>query len=567
VVFTQDGSAIFTNDVPQAFTKDVPVIFSQNVPLSDWAKTDYPSGETDKPGGAMSERRLKLMDIREMLRHIRDGRSDRQVGKDLGVDRRTVKRYREWAQCERLLEGDLPDHENLLKILDLTMPEKVPPQNSSKADPYRCRIKQLLEEKVKVTAIYDRLKEDGYTGSYASVLRLARQIEPRKEEAYVRKECQPGEEAEVDFGYVGMMYDDEGNLRKTWAFVMVLGWSRYAYVEFVFDQKVATWLSCHRNALTFFGGVPQRLVIDNLKSGITQAVWDNPQVQISYRECAEHYGFLILPCRPATPEHKGKVEGGVGYVKGRFMGGRGPLKLAWANQEVRKWCRDEAGMRIHGTTKQQPRRQFEQVERGRLKPLPQTPYDIAIWKKVRLYHDCHVEFDGSYYSAPFRLIKHPLRVCAGTRLVRIFDEKYALIATHERAAQPGTRRTHRDHYPPEKLPGLERTREGCLAQAIEFGPAVQRVVEDLLADPVLDQIHQVGRLLRLSEKYGIQRLCDACQRALDFGDPAYKTVKNILKHNLDQQDPPISIQLAPAHTFSRQPDELVGNLAEVASWN
>jgi transposase len=515
----------------------------------------------------MSERRLKLMEIREMIRHIREGRSDRQIGKDLGVDRRTVKRYRRWAEGQGLLSGELPDHESLLKTLDLTMPEKVAPQNSSRADPYRGRIAALLKEKVKVTAIYDRLREQGYQGSYASVLRLARQIAPKPVETYTRKECQPGEEAEIDFGYVGMLKDSEGNLRKTWAFVMVLGWSRYAYVEFVFDQKVETWLRCHRNALEFFGGVPYRMVIDNLKSGITRAIWDDPQVQMAYRECAEHYGFLILPCRPMTPEHKGKVEGGVGYVQGRFMGGRGPMTLVQANHAVRKWCQEEAGMRIHGTTKEQPRRQFEEVEKGRLKPLPTTPYDLAIWKKAKLHRDCHIVFEGSYYSAPFRLVGQSLWVCAGTRQVRLFNEKYELVATHERATRPGCRQTHRDHYPAEKLPGLERTRESCLAQAAALGPDVQQTVEQILADPVLDRIHQAGRLLRLSEKYGCQRLNDACRRALDYGDPAYKTVKGILKQNLDQADLSIPIQLAPALTFSRQPDELVGALAEVQTWN
>jgi len=515
----------------------------------------------------MSERRLKLMDIREMIRHIREERSDRQIGKDLGIDRRTVKRYRQWAAEQGLLEGELPDHESLLKMLDVTLPEKMPPQNSSKAEPYRARIEKLLKEKVKVTAIYDRLREQGYGGSYASVLRLARQIDPKPVETYTRKECEPAEEAEIDFGYVGMMRDSEGNLRKTWAFVMVMGWSRYAYVEFVFDQKVETWLRCHRNALAFFGGVPQRLVIDNLKSGITQAIWDDPHVQMAYRECAEHYGFLILPCRPATPEHKGKVEGGVGYVQGRFMGGKGTLDLVQANRDVRKWCQEEAGMRIHGTTKEQPRRRFEEVEKERLKPLPEAPYDMAIWKKAKLHRDCHVVFEGSYYSAPFRLVGQSLWVCAGTRQVRLFNEKYELVATHERATRPGTHQTHRDHYPAEKLPGLERTHASCLAQAAELGLAVQQTVEQILADPVLEQVHQAGRLLRLSEKYGCQRLNDACQRALDYGDPAYKTVKGILKQNLDQESQPIPIQLPLAHTFSRQPDELVGALAEVPTWN
>jgi transposase len=515
----------------------------------------------------MSERRLKLMDIREMIRHIREERSDRQIGKDLGVDRRTVKRYRQWAQEQGLLKGELPDHQSLLQLLDATMPEKMPPQNNSKAGPYQERIEKLLKEKVKVTAIYDRLREQGYSGSYASVLRLARQIDPKPVKTYTRKECEPAEEAEVDFGYVGKMRDAEGKLRKAWAFVMVLAWSRYAYVEFVFDQKVETWLRCHRNALEFFGGVPQRLVIDNLKSGITQAIWDDPQVQMAYRECAEHYGFLILPCRPATPEHKGKVEGGVGYVQGRFMGGKDMLELVQANRDVRKWCQNEAGMRIHGTTKEQPRRRFEEVEKGRLKALPSTPYDLAIWKQAKLHRDCHIVFEGSYYSAPFRLVGQTLWVCAGTRQVRLFTEKHELVATHERAAKPGTRQTHRDHYPAEKLPGWERTRQSCLAQAAELGPAVQQVVQQMLGDPVLDRMHQAGRLLRLAEKYGRQRLEAACQRALNYGDPAYKTVKGILSHNLDLENQPVQVQLPPAHTFSRQADELVGDLVEVAAWN
>lgn len=515
----------------------------------------------------MSERRLNLMDIREMIRHIREERSDRQIGKDLGVDRRTVKRYRDWAQEQGLLEGEIPDHHSLLKLLDETLPEKKPPQNSSSAAPYREKIEQLLNEKVKVTAIYDRLREQGYNGSYASVLRLARQIQPKQVQTYVRKEFEPGEEAEIDFGYVGKMLDTDGKLRKAWAFVVVLSWSRYAYVEFVFDQKVETWLRCHRNALSFFGGVPHRLVIDNLKSGITQAVWDDPHVQLAYRECAEHYGFLILPCRPATPEHKGKVEGGVGYVQGRFMGGKGILELSQANRDVRKWCQDEAGMRIHGTTKEQPRRRFEEVEKKRMKPLPETPYDLAVWKKVKLHRDCHVVFEGSYYSAPFRMVGQNLWVCAGTHQVRLFNEKYELIATHERASKPGERKTHRDHYPPEKLPGLERTRERCLERASELGHAVQQVVQEILSDPVLDTIHQAGRLLRLSEKYGQERLEAACQRALDYGDPAYKTVKGILKKDLDREGQPILVQIPAAHTFTRQTDELMGTLTEVTRWN
>ena len=131
----------------------------------------------------------------------------------------------------------------------------------------------------------------------------------------MRVEVKPGEEAQVDFGYAGRMIDPaDGSLRKAWVFTMVLSFSRHQYVEFVFDQKVETWLALHQHAFAYFGGVPERVVLDNLKAAIVRACWDDPQVQRSYRECAEHYGFLISPCRPGTPEHKGK-----GRARGRAL--------------------------------------------------------------------------------------------------------------------------------------------------------------------------------------------------------------------------------------------------------
>lgn len=518
----------------------------------------------------MTERRLGLMDIRELLRHIQQAPSNRQVERDTGIDRRTVKRYREWAKGQQLLDGPLPSHEALRTLLDETLPEKQPPQNQSTTLGYLELVEELLSQNVKVSAIYQRMLERGFTGSYSAVLRLARKCQPKPDQsadAVVRVEREPGEEAQLDFGYVGQMKDEHGVLRKAWAFVMVLSWSRYAYVEFVFDQKVATWLRCHRNAFDFFQGVPKRLVIDNLKAGITQAVWDDPQVQMAYRECAEHYGFLILPCRPATPEHKGKVEGGVAYVQGNFMGGRGTMFLSEANREVLVWCRTTAGQRIHGTTKEKPLGRFTQVEHSRLRPLPPTPYDLATWKQVKLHRDCYVVFENAYYSAPFRLVGQSLWLCAGTRQVRLYDQHYRLVATHERAEHAGQRQTHRDHLPPQKLPGLERTHENCLEQARQVGTNTLAVVEQLLADAVVDRLHQVGRLLRLQEKYGPLRLEAACQRALRFEDASYKTIKGILKQGAEAEELPIPVELPPATTFARRPEELVGALVEVAAWN
>jgi len=518
----------------------------------------------------MSERKLKLMDIRELLIHIRAQTSDRQVARDTGFNRRTVKRYREWAEEQGFLGGEMPGLEELQARITDSLPEKVPPQNQSSLEAYREVVKKWANANVEIAAIHQRLMERGYRGSYASVWRFVRTIKPsKKRRTTVRVETKPGEEAQVDFGYAGLMIDPStGKLRKTWAFVMTLAWSRHQYVEFVWDQKIATFLHCFRNAWEFFGGVTGRVRIDNLKTAILKAVFDDPQVQQSFRECAEHYGFLIAPCRVATPEHKGKVEqGGVHYVCRNFLGGREPTPITQANRDVLAWCNTTAGLRIHGTVKERPLERFEQQEKICLNPLPATPYDLAVWKHAKVYRDCYVTFDHAFYSVPYRLYPGKVWICGGSRQVRIFDEKYHLVATHERAIKPGERLTNLAHLPPEKVPGLIQDRDSLLAEAEAIGPALLEMVQSLLDDPVLYRLPTAGRLLRLKQRFGEQRLEDACRRALSFGDPSYKTVKNILKKGMEREEMPLPLTLPPATTFARSASELVGELGEVRPWN
>lgn len=518
----------------------------------------------------MSERKLKTMDIRELLLHIRAQSSDRQVARDTGFNRRTVKRYREWGQEQGLLEGEMPSLEELQIRVTASLAEKVPPQNQSSLESYRELVEKWVKANVEIAAIRQRLMERGYMGSYASVWRFVRSIQPQKRpKVTVRVETKPGEEAQVDFGYGGRMIDPAtGKLRKTWAFVMTLAWSRHQYVEFVWDQKIGTFLRCHRNAWEYFGGVSERVRIDNLKTAILKAVYDDPQVQQSFRECAEHYGFLIAPCRVATPEHKGKVEqGGVHYVVRNFLGGREPTTISQANRDVLAWCNTTAGLRIHGTIKEKPLERFEQVEKAQLKPLPESPYDLTVWKHVKVYRDCYVTFENAFYSAPYRLVSGKVWVCGGSKQVRIFDEKYNLLATHERATKPGERLTNLVHLPPEKVPGLTQERDSLLAEAEAIGPALLSIVQALLDDPVLYRVPTAGRLVRLKNRYGDARLEDACRRALTYADPSYKTIKNILNKGLDQEEVLLPVMLPPAKTFARSSDELVGQLAEASSWN
>lgn len=516
------------------------------------------------------------MDIREVILQLRSLESDRAVARTSGLHRRTVKRYRQWASEQGLLSGELPGIEGLEALVQATLPEKPPPQNVSSLASYRSVISQWHKEGVEMTAMLQRLREQGYQGSYSSVRRLVKSLQTAQPEVFVRIECKPGEEAQADFGAAGWLLDPaSGQLRKAWAFVMTLSWSRHQYVEFVFDQKLSTWLLLHRHAFEFFGGVPQRVVVDNLKAAVVQACFDDPMVQQTYRECAEHYGFLIAPCRPATPHHKGKVEqGGVHYVKRNFLAGRQPTWLSQANQEVGNWCKRTAGLRIHGTTREQPLLRFEQSEQAQLQPLPSMPYDLAIWKEATIAADGYVTFENAYYSVPCRLPRgSKVRIRGGTQWVMIYTQHYERVATHDRAQKAGERMTQLSHLPAEKLPGLLVSREGCRSTAAAVGPATTQVVNLWLDDPAVDRMRTASRLLRLADRYSANALETACRRALDFNEPAYTTIKRILVAGLPATPtattPPPSLDNSPApsYTFARSAAELLGHLFGGGLWN
>ena len=508
------------------------------------------------------------MDVRELLRHLRTTSSDRAVARTLAIHRQTVQRYRAWASDQGLLGDDpLPSLDQLQILVQQTFHSPPPPQMVSSVEPFRDLVLELRQRKVEVAAIHQRLKERGFLGSYDAVYRFVRSLEPQTPDATVRVECAPGEEVQVDFGAAGKLLDPlTHTLRTAWVFVMTLAWSRYQYAEFVFDQTIASWLRLHVNAFAFFGGVPARVVTDNLKAAIVLALRDDPLVQASYRECAEHYGFLIAPCRVRTPQHKGKVEqGGVHYLKRNFLGGRTPTSITQANADVLEWCRTTAGERVHGTTFAQPRERFESREQAALCPLPATAYDLALWKQVTAHRDCHIVFDNAFYSVPFRLIGQQLRLLSESATVQIYTDDYTLITTHSRARQAGERHTHPDHLPPDKLPGLELTREGCLAAAADIGEATTTMVKALLEDPSLDRLRTAGRLLRLREQYGERRLEDACARAVAFGDPRYVTVKGVLGGaTLETESEPVT----PSEpvTFARSAKELLGHLFGGVAW-
>jgi transposase len=511
------------------------------------------------------------MEIHELVRLLRTGSSDRDAARLLQLNRRTVARYRHWAAEEGLLTGPLPSMRQLEERLALTLPPVRPPQQVSTVAPYREAIIAYRARGMEVAAIRARLEEvHGHPVSYSAVLRLVRRLAPPAPATFVRVEVTPGSEAQVDFGYAGRTLDPRtGLLRKTWAFVMVLSWSRHLYAELVFDQRVETWLLCHRHAFAAFAGVPERVVLDNLKAAILRASVHDPMVQRAYRECATHYSFRIDPNPPRSPHLKGKVEqGGVHFVKRNFLAGRDPEPIDDLNRKLWQWTLTIAGARVHGTTKEVPLARFREVEQAALRPLPRVPYDLAVWKQARLHRDCHVVFEGSYYSAPYRLVGQMLWIRGGTRTVEIFTGDHLQVATHDRATRPGERKTNLAHLPPYKVPGLVANRDTCRAQAAGIGLATATVVERLLAHTPEDWLRSAQRVVRLSTTVSAERLERACARALHFDTPDYVTIKRILRDGLEaapigdalRADAPAVEQAPPRFMFARDPRELVAGL-------
>jgi transposase len=516
------------------------------------------------------------MDVQTLLGRVRSHQSDRGIARAMKLSRTTVKKYRTWFEAEDFVTCEpMPTLSELHERLRAVFGDSNPPQNQSSIASYRDEIKQWLAEGLRPRIIFQKLNvRPGFTASESAVYRLCQKIKASAPpEVFVRLETAPGEVAQVDFGEVRALFDPATHTRRrTWAFTMVLGWSRHQYVEFVFDQTLTTWLVCHQHAFESFGGVPKRVVIDNLRAAIIRAYTRDHDAEVTraYAECAEHYGFLIDPCLPAQPRHKGKVErGGVRYVQQSFVPLLEPnTSLAEANIQVRQWVLAKAGLRIHGTTHQVPLTRFTQTEQHALLPLPHTAYDPAIWKHVKLHHDGHVVFEKAFYSAPCRFVGQTLWLRAGLREIRLFSGDFQLIATHTRATHAGQRLTQLDHLPPEKVRGLTASRELCRAQAQDIGPATTQVIDELLDARPVDKMRTALRVLSLADKYAPARLEAACVRGLAFGDTNLVTLKRILAEGLELMTlplllPPRQEQLV----FVRPPEEFAHAVGGGVAWN
>ena len=509
-------------------------------------------------------RRFEMHQYRHILARMRLGESDRQIDAAGLMGRRTAAKLRKKATAAGWLAPDKPPPTEAELFEAFSRPRAAQARAQSTLAPYEKQIATWLEDGIRVKKIHQTLKASyGYTGSYSAVRRFVQRLkatQPVKVTTVLTFE--PGEAAQVDFGQGPEIVDvDTGEVFKTWYFVMTLCWSRHQYAELIRDQRVETWLGCHRRAFEHFGGVPGKVIIDNPKCAIVRACYHDPQVQRAYAECAEGYGFLISPCPVADPQKKGRVESGVKYVKTSFQPLRTFRSLADANAQLSEWVLGEAGNRCHGTTRTAPLARFAEVERHLLKALPASPPECARWAKAKVHGDCHIQFERAYYSVPWPKVGHGVDVRATETTVRVYHD-HELIAVHARADRPGQHRTVDDHLPPAHQAFKMRDPQWCLAQAKTIGPHCHGLIQALFADRVLDRLRAAQGVIRLGTRYGSARLEAACQRAVAFDNITYRAVRMILEKGLDQNTDPQACfdDLAEAYTgqarFGRDPGKL-----------
>ena len=482
-----------------------------------------------------------MFQFRQALVRLRAGDTAREIARSGLLGRDKLTELLKVAQAQGWLDagGELPDDAAIAAALG---PRKRAASTVSSAEPLRAVVQRWFDAGVQGRAIYAALqREHAFTGSYSAIVRMLRGMRAAQPpEVTVRLAFAPGEAAQVDFGAGPVLTHPDGKPRRTWAFVMTLCHSRHQYVEFVWDQTVPSWLGCHRRAFEWFDGVPERLIIDNAKCAIIKACRHDPLVQRAYAECAEGYGFKIDACPPHDPQKKGIVEAGVKYVKGNFLPTRSFRDLADLNAQAQRWVLQEAGVRVHGTTREQPLALFE-LERPLMRRLPCAAPDLGTWHRVVVHRDCHVQFDRSYYSAPFALAGQTLWLRATDTTVALYED-YRHLYTHLRSHRPAQRMTLSDHLPPQARTFFARDKRWCVERAVTVGPRCTELIERILSDRISERLRSAQGVLSLGTRYGTQRLEAACERSLVHDSPSYRTVKTILATGADLQP------LADVHT-------------------
>ncbi len=494
---------------------------------------------------------LKMAAIDAILTLHAQGWSQRAIARRLGVNRETVSRHIRLASSVSkpanvhagagvegsplpVAESDFSKPANV-HAGNLSPPGRHLPARHSYCDRFRDAIEAKRARGLTAQRIYqDLVAEQSFARSYSTVQRYVRRLEQVHPLPFRRLECAPGEEAQVDFGVGAPIITEDGKRRKTHVFRIVLSYSRKAYSEAVDRQTTDNFIRCLENAFAHFGGVPQALVIDNLKAAVTQADWYDPDLNPKLRAFAAHYGVAVLPTRPRTPRHKGKIERGVGYVQSNALKARSFSSMAAQNEHLLSWETNVADCRIHGTTRKQVALLFREIEQPALRPLPAERFPLFREARRTVHRDGHVSVERAYYSVPVEYLTRSVWVRWDARLVRIFNHRIEQIAIHAKQS-PGKFSTHASHIATEKINGIERGAVWLLQKAGHIGPHAEEWAADMLERRGVEGLRVLQGLSALATRYGADAVDAACEVAKSYSAYRLRTIRQLVKRHAPQQ--------------------------------
>lgn len=449
------------------------------------------------------------------------GHSNREIARLLGIDRATVGKYvREFQNQPNAPTGNTPQE------------KEESPHLSGPAS--ACQVfREVIEKKLAAGLSAKRVHQDltvehGFAGSYYSVRRFVARLETKSPLPFRRIETDAGEEAQVDFGTGATVVGPDGKKRRPWMLRVILSHSRKGYSEVVWRQTTDNFIAALENAFHYFGGVPKRLVIDNLKAAVRRADWYDPEIHPKLQSFAAHYGTAFVPTKPYTPEHKGKVESGVKYAKNNGLKGHVFASLSDQNDHLLDWEESVADTRIHGTTKMQVGKQFEEVERPALLDLPADRFAMFNEARRSVSRDGHLEVDKAFYSAPPEYVGRRCWVRWDSHLVRIFNDRWEQIAVHSKC-EPGRFRTDSNHILKEKVSAVERGTDALLRQIASIGPHTKAWSEATTQVRGVEAVRVLVGLKALAGKHETAALEEACRVALAHGAHRLRSIRNLLK--------------------------------------
>lgn len=477
--------------------------------------------------------RLKVAKVSSIQELHAQGWSQRRIARELGVSRGAVARQLQAAAKEAKAptgSGDSRRESNRA-----TPRPKAPTGSRSLCVPFRDLILGKLEVGLSAQRIFQDLVTDhGFDGKYPSVRRYVARLGKSSPLPFRRMETAPGEEAQIDFGKGAPIVGEDSRRRRTHVIRVVLSHSRRAYSEAVRQQTTESFLRCLENAFVHFEGVPKILVPDNLKAAVIQADWYDPDLNPKLQSFCEYYGTVLLPTKPRTPRHKGKVERGVDYVQENALKARSFASLEEQNDFLLRWETTVADTRIHGTTRKQVLKVFEESERAALRPLPLERFPCFQEAQRKVSRDGHLAVAKSYYSVPPEYLGHTLWVRWDSRVVRIFDDQMNQVCTHA-AKPPGKFSTHPQHIAAEKISNVERGIDWLLGKTEFIGPQTHAWAVACVSSRGVQATRVLQGLLQLTTKYRSQQLEAACEIARANQCFRLKSLRRLMEHAESKQ--------------------------------